>query len=1000
MKKCFWPGLLLCVSCGGNNTLEVSKPIVYQCGAENQVDGGGERFFQEDSIVFLGGDAQSFEKFFSGKFSAKLDSLQPYGMTLTLTDLEVGEYFTASVMTFDSSDAGKILAVLTDDSSYTLASECFNQDLDVNKGWRKHYLNFDVSFPVKEIKFFLFSNSNVCYFDDFTITRYPKRPKPESDAEPENLLRISIADADLKTLKDYQQQARKKGIISDDFKDYFPIHILRDNDSLAAEMRLKGDWTDHIGTGKASYRIKMSDSCSYNNLMSFSIQHPQTRNYLHEWFVHRWCEREGLLATRYDFVPVEINGEYWGIYALEEHFDKQVIESHHRREGPILKIDESGYWALLADTTCKTIGKRIPYYESATVTLFKENRTMKSEVLFNQFKNASILVERFKNFDLNPEDLFDLDQLAKYFAILDVANVHHALAWHNFRFYYNPVTAKLELIGFDMQPALEPKRDLNMLELMRIPEEKKFNEFMLERNLYASEKFRTLYFEYVRVFSSESYLDDLFSILSSEIETKEKVLALEYPDFQFDHKFYYDKARRNQSNLDSIARLSEFVPFGNKPYQAEVKEYTPHLDAFNQPDLGIKAWVSANESGKFNVYIENYHLNDVTLLGYSIEGAKDSLISVEKIQMKAFTRLTSMVTFETELSEAPERIHYLVSNDPGNVNKRKVFPWPKPSGKNPRTELEEKFNPACALYTIKGDSLFFKPGEWKIERLMYFPADYKVAFPAGSHFDFVTSGGFIFNNNVTMAGRTDNGITFTSSDTSSNGVTILNADTVVVRNVKMTNLSTLNYKGWQLTGAFTIYEGFADIDGLEISDNFCEDAFNTIRCGINVRNLSIFNTSGDAYDADFCNGIVHSSEIHHTYNDCIDFSGSIVDIWNMKLHHSGDKGVSAGEGSTLRFSDSEISDAVIGVASKDGAKLYVNAVFFSRMNFGAMTYTKKPEYDPSYLQIDDVTYSRVEQPGIASLGSVIVYNAKRYPGTLKIDVDALYARFADREAVQ
>ena len=44
--------------------------------------------------------------------------------------------------------------------------------------------------------------------------------------------------------------------------------------------------------------------------------------------------REGLIALRYRFHELFVNGESFGIYAFEEHFGKRLIENNGRREGP------------------------------------------------------------------------------------------------------------------------------------------------------------------------------------------------------------------------------------------------------------------------------------------------------------------------------------------------------------------------------------------------------------------------------------------------------------------------------------------------------------------------------------------------------------------------------------------------------------------------------------------------------------------------------------------
>ena len=987
----------------GETNVSDQEVVRYFCDAETVESNAGQTYFKSDTCLFLGGDSQSDEKCFEGKYSSKLDSVHPYGMVFTLKDVREGEYFEARVLTSDHASAGNIVVGLTSDTTHTLVSRYHASDSIPPENWREQFINFTVNFPVTEVKFFLFSNSKTCYFDNFEILRYASQPAPEEYmVDP---LKISIDDVSYETLKDYQRMAREKGVITDEFKQYVPVSVLKGNDSIAAKMRLKGDWTDHLETGKTSYRIKMSDEGSFRNLMSFSIQHPQTRNFMHEWFMHRWCEEEGLLATRYDFLPVEINGSYAGIYALEEHFDKQLIESRNRREGPILKIDETGFWALLADSTGTDPGKSFPYYEAAVIDHFKKNRTAKSGSLSAQVNNAAILLERFKNCDANPSDLFDLDQLARFYAMMDVGNVTHGTAWHNYRFYANPVTGKLEMIGFDMQPALEPKTSLRLIEVLNRPELLRYNEFMLTRNLFLNDEFTALYLSYVRKYSSSKYLDSLFASLSDEIAEKESILAMEYPNFSFDNSFYYNKAQRNCKQLDSLESTSKNNFFGGLIYRPVAKTYTPNSDEFNLADLGINPYVWPAESGisdttTYLLLVENFHLNDVELRGYSLKGSKDSIIPFENVVLEGFTSLDALAKYETKLPEAPNKIYYTVQNVPGTINAKKVIPWKKPDGVHPRAELAGKFSAASNLFDVKGNLLVFKSGNHTINRLILIPAKYKVSFEAGCNIDFITGGGLIMNNTVRMNGTPENWVSFNSPDSSSNGVTILNADTVFIEHVSMKNLGTLDYRGWTLTGAFTIYESDVKINDLEISHNFCEDALNTVRCMIEVKNLEISNTAGDAFDADFCSGSVSDSWFHHTYNDCIDFSGSTVIIQNCQIEHAGDKGLSAGENSNLIAVQMKISNCAIAMAAKDGARLKVTDSTVEDCRFGAMTYTKKPEYDFSSIELKQIDQSNIEQPGIPELGSTISIDGKAYRGTMKINVDALYARFVSQPIAQ
>ena len=106
-------------------------------------------------------------------------------------------------------------------------------------------------------------------------------------------------------------------------------------------MRLKGDWTDHLFGDKWSFRIKVKGDNTLFGMKQFSIHHPRARNFIYEWLYHQALKREGVLSLRYDFIEVTLNGKNLGVYALEEHFEKRLIEHNQYREGPIIKFTAS-----------------------------------------------------------------------------------------------------------------------------------------------------------------------------------------------------------------------------------------------------------------------------------------------------------------------------------------------------------------------------------------------------------------------------------------------------------------------------------------------------------------------------------------------------------------------------------------------------------------------------------------------------------------------------------
>ena len=77
------------------------------------------------------------------------------------------------------------------------------------------------------------------------------------------------------------------------------------------------------------------------------------------------------------------------------------------------------------------------------------NRTVIDSFPAQQFEIAQNLMTMYREWSTPLEDMFDVEKLARYLALIDVTQGYHGLAWHNQRFYYNPVTCTLEPIAFD-----------------------------------------------------------------------------------------------------------------------------------------------------------------------------------------------------------------------------------------------------------------------------------------------------------------------------------------------------------------------------------------------------------------------------------------------------------------------------------------------------------------------------------------------------------------------
>ncbi len=225
-----------------------------------------------------------------------------------------------------------------------------------------------------------------------------------------------------------------------------PANIRYNKKNYKAKIRLKGDWLDHIIGEKWSFKINISGDNTLFGMEEFSIQHPYTRNYIYEWIWHKALKKEDVLALRFDFIDVSVNGKHKGIYALEEHFEKRLLEHNNRREGPILKFNEDLLWK---DRARAYVGEPESAFFSSNVEAFGVNKIMTDPTLKKEFLNAFNLLTLYRENKIEVSKVFDIQRLAKLYAISDLFGANHAAIYHNYRFYYNPITSLLEPIAFD-----------------------------------------------------------------------------------------------------------------------------------------------------------------------------------------------------------------------------------------------------------------------------------------------------------------------------------------------------------------------------------------------------------------------------------------------------------------------------------------------------------------------------------------------------------------------
>ncbi|MEL7534422.1 MAG: CotH kinase family protein, partial [Bacteroidota bacterium] len=719
---------------------------IVRCSAEEKVLHDGKMVFQGEGGLFDNVQSQSDEAARTGEYASKITKEANYGITYNLPQAQAGDRYRASVWRQGNKLARSFLVVSIADTGEYQFYQQMGQAIEVDENeWEKLEIVFQVpdNYRQKPIKIYVYGGEMPVYFDDMEIERLTA----ESMALDTSLanLHLQITDAGMLHLEERRQQALNRGIYFASDDDWVKGKLIEDQDEFGVKLRFKGDWMDHLAHAKWSFRIKVKAPHAWRRMLTFSIQRPENRGFLYEWIFHQWLKKEGLLTTRYDFVNVRLNDEEKGLYAYEEHFEKQLLEYRARREGPILKFSEDGVWNarkrwLDLEAGAMEIEETLNSYEASSILPFQEGKTTQSPVLNEQFAMARSLMQQYK-FGLKPtSEVFDVEQLAKFYAITDICQAFHATVWHNQRFYYNPVNSRLEPIGYDgytEEGIYKLGKAFIGADVHRLAGD--FGDDLLRQHMLDAD-FVERYLYYLDAFSKKTYQDNLWLDLGPRMQQKINLLRQEYPNYNYNPAVVKDQAAK-------IQRL--MFPLNNNSLRV------------------LKA-----DNGRVNV--KNHHILPIEVIGFGKKPDKMT-DSLEQALWLMPSRRTDLPRF-MEL-ESPAEAKYLFFRLPGHakVYYSRILPWSVTSSSIPRQEVFGEVDVRQqALWKIQGQQLLIR-GSHVVEKDIIVPKGYQLVLAAGTQLDFQKGARFLSASPVRLIGSEEEPIRIYSSDKSAKGFTVLQA---------------------------------------------------------------------------------------------------------------------------------------------------------------------------------------------------------------------------------
>jgi hypothetical protein len=199
-------------------------------------------------------------------------------------------------------------------------------------------------------------------------------------------------------------------------------------------------------------------------------------------------------------------------------------------------------------------------------------------------------------------------------------------------------------------------------------------------------------------------------------------------------------------------------------------------------------------------------------------------------------------------------------------------------------------------------SLLAGPGRWDVSGSLVLPDGVGLRLEAGAELRFQEGEMVVASGPLVFSGTAEQLVVLTGAGAEGRwgGIVALRSERPhVFTHAVIRDTDGIDRNGWTLTGGVTLCDADARISDSSFRGNRAEDALNLFRSSFRLENVEFSDTSSDALDVDFSNGVIRHGSYSNVGGDAIDVSGGEVDIEDVRFERVRDKAVSVGEASSV-----------------------------------------------------------------------------------------------------
>jgi len=826
------------------STNNVQNNSEYYCDSEQYNSEG----FKSNGVIYTTNCLQDKNEFVSGKASCKCEGDKRYGPTLTLEHVNPGDTLFVSVQVKSTKNSKSKLVFSSDKKHYHQEVISSGGDTDWKQYVTSYIIPEDAVEAVWKIYPAMVEGEGPAYFDDFSVDFEGKDMDVKSILDFPTM-ELQINKLNFRKIVNKRKEAKKVGLLFSSKEDLVDADLKVDGKEYSCLTRLKGDLLDHLRSDKWSFRIMLDGNETWRGMNIFSIHNSKARSHLAEWTMHEMMRSEGIISPKYDFMKFVLNGKNIGIYGYEQHFDNHFLTDNKKLIGPILRHNDDGYWDNVHGEL-----KDYEWAESSQIELFnKENEG--NEQFMKLYHYGHSQLNDYLDGRKKAEEVFDIEKMAKYYALMEIGHGLHAQLMTNIRFYVDPTTALLEPIGYDffgdhMPNVNEHWRPIGQWENGKNVIERSRDGYAYMRRLFGDLKFYERYMKHLEKYSSENYLNITLKELEGQLNSRNDFINTdpEYANYKFDLKHLFRKAGYTRAKLSPM------------------------------PNVSLKSYRSADRS---EVVLQGFHYFPMKVIGYKTD--KKTVNLDKPILIDAYSPDSPVVSYRMKADQKPTMVLYQT------LGLDSIFYHEINNDVAPEINIATQQSALVSISNhpkIKaiGSSYVVDAQKMIIDR-PYVVNEYEdLAISKGTIVEFKVGGSLTVRGQIRALGTAKEPINFKGSKSSGQGI-LLSKTTNENQFVHCSFSEMGNYgvSAVKLPSTVNIDQSKVDFSNCVWINNNAQSDLKLSNAEYKITNSQFRNNAGDAIIAIFSKGEIEKLHIDNYGGDGFSQKGGRTNIKEMKI---------------------------------------------------------------------------------------------------------------------